>query len=1105
MLHDLPCQLVLASCLVTRFLLTSASRGESEDDTNPWEPHDVDPRVMTERRPAASMEAGGDDVLLAARDSLLQASRKGSLIQQHIGYESLLATRDALLNAMKDKQTVSSHGRGSVPQGDTSASLNLPYSSFVSPAPSETIASPAGKMSPSPAITPTALNTAPNTVPVLPPTVPTIPEPSATTLQQDPPAISAIPQQANVVTDAAGVSSPSDSRETPSTQDAAQQNPPSAAPQVTGEQQTTNETPPLQNAVVVATPADPPQANREQQTANETPPLQTGLVAATIVKVTNQAPAAPQQGNQVAGLVDQLESTKAKISELSQALSDGNAQSTGDQAANKATANAGQWVGKDFSGYFKSVKYTVIRIQAITAEVNWFQPYKQPQDAAMVGSGFAVYTDGDCHQDPVFLTNAHVVRDAHDIQVQLPALGQVFFDAYVPLICEDFDLAIVQLANPAEFLAALKGNIDQIDNTKVNGMIQSLRIEDWPLILGLEVASVGFPLGSTSLKLSRGVISGTEEVGDFICYQTTAPISPGSSGGPLFALNDANKLQVVGATFASSASREAQNTNYVVPTVSIIQVINEFRRLKDANKLPCVGNAGPGVVLATQDNNTTPSETVNAAAAPTEGVGSSNQSLATPSDTGTASVDLTQGNDIVVQPDPSNSQSDQSQPADNQAITREGAGGMAVGSLVGRTLKPTSNKIYDKMKEVKMHGRAHNQFRIAPVDSVGIESNKALYEMERCNSGVFLSKILDTSVFKHAAPGPIPERSFLTKVADTVLDSFGMGRTTSFLGDPTPFESLMMEKAKDKNMVPVTICQNNKTQEYQVNMTWNPEWYDVGVKDILEPHFETEAMEYEVFAGVTIMQMTVQHIIKLLKGGEPPTIGRWLLPENQKQQRLIVTYVEQGTYASRVLAPGMVVDKVNRKEVANLKDLRAAFIPDGKEYWELVTDRNVVFATSFLEALENQIAMAESGFNYLWTQMIVSAAMSYLQHLKSKGHMLQPAGRAEDGGAVVNGTVVVVAKTGFPAEYSGKSLHDSYGGNTKQSSSRDMIFPDAEGRMSKLAKARALMMTAGADGAHNASDFARKPYDVEARRRARVARAGFLALSSVDYKGLSSF
>mmetsp|Transcript_42813 Transcript_42813/g.80295 ORF Transcript_42813/g.80295 Transcript_42813/m.80295 type:complete len:912 (+) Transcript_42813:158-2893(+) len=697
------------------------------------------------------------------------------------------------------------------------------------------------------------------------------------------------------------------------------------------------------------------------------------------------------------------------------------------------------WVGKDFSGYFNEVKYTVIRIQAITEEVNWFEPYQQPQDMQFIGSGFAIYTDEDCHDDPIFITNAHVVRDAHNVQVQLPALGQLFFDAFVPLICEDFDLAIVQLVKPKEFLAALKGEANNLDASKVHGKLQSLLVEDWPLVLGLEVASVGFPLGSTSLKLSRGVISGTEEVGNFICYQTTAPISPGSSGGPLFALNENNKLQVIGATFASAASYGAQNTNYVVPTVSIIQVINEFKRLKGL----------PKASLDVQGSEDQPSA----------GMNKDNGLQFMPVRTARTWVD-----------------------------------------------QMTNSKKFD-----------HKQFRVAPVDSEGVEANEALYKSEGCTGGVgvYLSKILDTSIFKHAEPEPIPERCFLTKVGDIPLDNFGMGRTDSFLGDPTPFESLLMEKAKEANMIPITVCKGNASKEYKVNMTWNDEWYEMGVKDVREPHFERQAMEYEIFAGVTFMQMSVQHIYKLLRWGESPTLGRWLLPENQKQERLIVTHVQEGTYASRVLAAGMVVDKVNGKEVHNIPELRAAFEPpDSQDYWELVTDRNVVFVTNFQEALVTQMTMAESGLIYLATKMVTDAVAKIEKQIQSQGPIPQPQ---------MNRSLPNNGNTGMPVSISIQfrnaiSKTDSQGGAVGNDPeipygvSRGMMIQkkgilahaDAAERVTRFSKGRSLMMTPGTYTGDGALDSSREKPDLEARRQARVARTGLTALSGVSRHGFSS-
>ena len=70
-------------------------------------------------------------------------------------------------------------------------------------------------------------------------------------------------------------------------------------------------------------------------------------------------------------------------------------------------------------------------------------------------------------------------------------------------------------------------------------------------------------------------------VEDNMVYQSTAPISPGNSGGPLLVFRSDSLVRsanfdaegrkptldtVVGVNFASSASKSAQNLNYAVPT-----------------------------------------------------------------------------------------------------------------------------------------------------------------------------------------------------------------------------------------------------------------------------------------------------------------------------------------------------------------------------------------------------------------------------------------------------------------------------------------------------------------------------------------------------------
>jgi len=529
------------------------------------------------------------------------------------------------------------------------------------------------------------------------------------------------------------------------------------------------------------------------------------------------------------------------------------------------------------AGVFAGMRFTVVRIQAIVAKVDWLQPYKQPSDSPFIGSGFVVDTGNG---DPVFLTNAHVVQDARVVQVQLPAIGQMIFDAYVPLICKRFDLAVVQLKEPKKFWEAL---------AKHNGTVHALPIRPVPVSLGLEVAAVGFPLGSSSLKLSRGIISGTEMVDGTICYQSTAPISPGSSGGPLFAVGSesgapggADDFQVIGINFASSVSEGAQNINYVVPTIHLLQVLHEFRNLK-----------------ATSHNNA---------------------SVAAP---------LDHAEDQNFMP----------------LVSKQ--------KYKGDWHLARPNKA-DQTKQLYSHA----QLRIAPIDAIGIESSEALYNTSGgCNKGVFLSRLLPTSALRFANP-PVPERAFLTAVDNVTLDSFGMGRTANFLGDPTPFESLMMLRESVDEPVTLAVCLQGKETEHVVSMRWRPE-YNVAVQDVEEPHFEDASLDFEIFAGVTMMQMTVNNIVDLLRSGRPQTLSRWLLIENQEVPRLLITHVEEGTYASRVLTPGMVVHAINGKNVSTLAELRDNFQAQGSA-WTLETDRGLILSVKFKETLADQVTSAVS-------------------------------------------------------------------------------------------------------------------------------------------------
>lgn len=133
------------------------------------------------------------------------------------------------------------------------------------------------------------------------------------------------------------------------------------------------------------------------------------------------------------------------------------------------------------------------------------------------------------------ITNCHVVRRGAALSVRH---GRDAFDASVALADEAHDLC--RLAVPG--LAAPPVRI---------GSVAGLRV-------GQKVYAIGSPQG-LDLTLSDGMVSSLREGPDGTFVQTTAPISPGSSGGGLF---DESGTLVGIVTFQMKAG---QNLNFALP------------------------------------------------------------------------------------------------------------------------------------------------------------------------------------------------------------------------------------------------------------------------------------------------------------------------------------------------------------------------------------------------------------------------------------------------------------------------------------------------------------------------------------------------------------
>ena len=175
------------------------------------------------------------------------------------------------------------------------------------------------------------------------------------------------------------------------------------------------------------------------------------------------------------------------------------------------------------------------------------------------GSGFVVeaVSAGRESVAATLVTNYHVIRPAVHVHVVF-ANGDTGSVSLVLAEDESSDVAVlmamgkwtVALGSPAESLPTLE--IRNSENPPV----------------GARVYVIGSPQGLAN-TLSEGLVSGFRERGERAAWiQITAPISPGSSGGPLLSADGT----VLGMTTATV--REGQNLNFAIPASEMLRVLN---------------------------------------------------------------------------------------------------------------------------------------------------------------------------------------------------------------------------------------------------------------------------------------------------------------------------------------------------------------------------------------------------------------------------------------------------------------------------------------------------------------------------------------------------
>jgi S1-C subfamily serine protease len=189
-----------------------------------------------------------------------------------------------------------------------------------------------------------------------------------------------------------------------------------------------------------------------------------------------------------------------------------------------------------------AVENSVVKIFSTLRRPDPYKPWTKATPQEVTGSGVVI-------EGRRILTNAHVVGYASQVQVQASQDGDKV-GATVVAIARGIDLAVLKLDDESFF--------DKHQPVPRASVLPDVREA---------VLAYGYPVGGTSLSITKGIVSRVE----FVPYsygsaglrvQIDAPINPGNSGGPIISGD-----KMVGLAFSTAAN--AQNIGYVIPNEEV--------------------------------------------------------------------------------------------------------------------------------------------------------------------------------------------------------------------------------------------------------------------------------------------------------------------------------------------------------------------------------------------------------------------------------------------------------------------------------------------------------------------------------------------------------
>lgn len=201
-------------------------------------------------------------------------------------------------------------------------------------------------------------------------------------------------------------------------------------------------------------------------------------------------------------------------------------------------------------------------------------------------------------------------------------------------------------------------------------------------------------------------------------------------------------------------------------------------------------------------------------------------------------------------------------------------------------------------------------------ETLGASLNFASEEFSRLYNiptpvGVYVNKVYKGSLLDKAG---VKEGDMLYELNGFRLDAYG-DTTVPWTRDKVTIDDIV-SRLKIGDPVTLVMYRDGKRQE----ITFPFEYTTPYPIRIMYPDYED--IDYEIIAGLVIMQLAQNHLPRLLK--HRPYLVEYIKPENCVTPALVISHSVAGALGqqTRILEPGHIIAQMNGKDVTTLEQFR---------------------------------------------------------------------------------------------------------------------------------------------------------------------------------------